>query len=100
MANVQKIEGTIEKINKIIVNVLIERKINVFHVVLVAPMIAYIGYLAINNKPITFGKSLLILAMLMALFHLHKILELFMIEYVKIGEHSPPTTIPPIIVVA
>ena len=48
MANVQKIEGTIEKINKIIVNVLIERKINVFHVVLVAPMIAYIGYLAIN----------------------------------------------------
>jgi hypothetical protein len=86
----QKIILTIEKINKIIGNVLLTRMVNVFHVFFVAPMLAYIGYLAVNNKPISFGNSLIYLAVGMALFHFYKIVDLFMIEYVKILEEPKP----------
>ena len=61
-----------------IIEVLKMRIINVFHVLVVAPMLAYIGYLAINNKPISFGNGLIYLAIGMGLFHLSKIVDSFM----------------------
>ena len=85
MSDVQKILTTTEKVNKIIRNVLLSSRtpspwINVFHVVFVAPMLAYIGYLAVN-KPITFGNGIIYLAVGMALYHFYKIVDLFMNEF-------------------
>jgi hypothetical protein len=78
MSDVQKILTTTEKVNKILGNIPLK---NVFHVVFVAPMLAYIGYLAVNNKPITFGNSLIYLAVGMALYHLYIIVNQFMNEF-------------------
>jgi hypothetical protein len=61
-----------------IIEVLKMRIINVFHVLVVAPMLAYIGYLAVNNKPISFGNGLIYLAIGMGLFHLSRIVDSFM----------------------
>jgi hypothetical protein len=77
-SDVQKILTTTEKVNKILGNIPLK---NVFHVVFVAPMLAYIGYLAVNNKPITFGNSLIYLAVGMALYHLSIIVNQFMNEF-------------------
>ena len=61
-----------------IIEVLKMRIINVFHVLVVAPMLAYIGYLAVNNKPISFGNGLIYLAIGIGAFHLSKIVDSFM----------------------
>jgi hypothetical protein len=72
--NIPEIKMLLEKI----IEVLKMRIINVFHVLVIAPMLAYIGYLAVNNKPISFGNGLIYLAVGMALFHSYKIVEQFM----------------------
>lgn len=91
-----KIVMSIDKIRNVLseqlINVLMERRINVLHVVIIAPMIGYIGYLAIMNKPIKFGMFLIILAILMAIYHAYKILDYFAMEF-KIIE-TPSTTTP------
>jgi hypothetical protein len=87
---------SIDKIRNVLseqlINVLMERRINVLHVVIIAPMIGYIGYLAIMNKPIKFGMFLIILAILMAIYHAYKILDYFAMEF-KI--ETPTTTTKP-----
>jgi hypothetical protein len=92
MSDAQKILTTTEKVNKILGNVPLK---NVFHVVFVAPMLAYIGYLAVNNKPITFGKSLIYLAVGMAVFHLYIIVNQFMNEFNAEFGVAPSTTATP-----
>ena len=92
MSDAQKILTTTEKVNKILGNVPLK---NVLHVVFVAPMLAYIGYLAVNNKPITFGKSLIYLAVGMAVFHLYIIVNQFMNEFNAEFGVVPSTTATP-----
>jgi hypothetical protein len=77
---------SIEKIK----NVLMERYINVLHVVIIAPMIGYIGYLAFKNKPIKFGVYLIVLAIFMAIYHVSKILDFA--KNIEITPSSTPTT--------
>jgi len=69
-----------------IIEILTMRIINVFHVIFVAPMLAYIGYLAVNNKPISFGNGLIYLAIGMGLFHLSKIVDSFMSLRIEAAE--------------
>ena len=89
---------SIDKIRNVLseqlINVLMERRINVLHVVIIAPMIGYIGYLAIMNKPIKFGMFLIILAILMAIYHGYKILDYFAMEFKIIETPSTTTTKP------
>jgi hypothetical protein len=81
MSEIKMSEIKMPEINMLLVKimeVLKLRVINVFHVLVVAPMLAYIGYLAVNNKPISFGNGLIYLAIGMGLFHLSKIVVSFM----------------------
>ena len=74
-----------------IIEVLTMRIINVFHVIFVAPVLAYIGYLAVSNKPISFGRGLIYLAIGMGLFHLYKIIDSFM--NLTLAPATPTTTL-------
>ena len=50
--------------------VFLSRGINIFHFVFVAPILIYIGYLAVTKQPITFGETIITVAVLMGVFHL------------------------------
>ena len=57
-------------LNEKILHVFKARGINIFHFVVVAPTLIYIGYLAETKQPITFGDIIIAVAISMGLFHL------------------------------